>query len=231
MARFSAESNEQEDEWRRAYFERLMERLKNGHTDARLAPPETASQFVRDVAGAINAEVESRVDRMVRTVETTAREVYAEETQRIVAKAEAKARQDAKAQADSLSSNLTTADMKVNHSLSDISLENIRREFRIQLEKAKSHLREECTADAKMDLDAFRAKLLSSSAAALPPSSDLVTEVTSWAEAHGFRLVIHEDDGSDGGGKRQDLGGGKEADEARCGTLSLFVHLLLGPPA
>jgi hypothetical protein len=65
MARFSAESNDQEDEWRRAYFERLMEHLKNGHTDARLAPPETASQFVRDVAGAINAEVESCVDRLI----------------------------------------------------------------------------------------------------------------------------------------------------------------------
>jgi hypothetical protein len=61
-----------------------------------------------------------------------------------------------------------------------------------------------------MDLDAFRAKLLSSSAAAIPPSDDLVTEVTSWAEAHGFQLITHPDDGSDGGGKRQDLGGGKK---------------------
>jgi hypothetical protein len=210
MARFSAESNDQEDEWRRAYFERLMERLKNGHTDARLEPPETVSQFVRDVAGAINAEVESRVDRMVRTVETTAREAYAEETQRIVAKAEAKARQDAKAQADVAFQTIYDRDMKVNHSLSDISLENIRREFRTQLEKAKNHLREECAADAKMDLDAFRAKLLSSPAAALPPSADLVTEVTSWAAAHGFKLITNDDDGSDGGGKRQDLGGGKK---------------------
>jgi ribosome recycling factor len=85
MARFSAESNDQEDEWRRAYFERLMERLKNGHTDACLAPPETSSQFVQDVARAINAEVESHVDRLVRTIESTAREAYAEETQHIVA--------------------------------------------------------------------------------------------------------------------------------------------------
>jgi hypothetical protein len=57
LARFSAESNAQEDKWRAAYFNRLMERLKGGHTDARLVPGETASQFVRDVAGAINAEV------------------------------------------------------------------------------------------------------------------------------------------------------------------------------
>jgi hypothetical protein len=34
MACFSAESNNQEDEWQRAYFERLMECLKGGHTDA-----------------------------------------------------------------------------------------------------------------------------------------------------------------------------------------------------
>jgi hypothetical protein len=209
MARFSAESNDQEDEWRRAYFEQLMEHLKNGHTDARLAPPETVSQFVQDVAGAINTEVESRVDRMVRTIETTAREAYAEETQHIVAKAEAKARQDAKAQADTAFQVTYDRDMKVNHSLSDISLENIRREFRIQLEKAKDHLRAELAEDAKMDLDAFRARLLSSPAAPSPPSNDLVTEVTSWAEAHGFKLVTNNDDDSDGGGKRQDLGGGR----------------------
>jgi hypothetical protein len=208
LARFSAESNDQEDEWRWAYFERLMERLKNGHTDARLAPLETASQFVRDVAGAINAEVESRVDRMVCTIETTAREAYAEETKHIVAKAEAKARQDTKAQADTAFQVTYDRDMKVNHSLSDISLENIRREFRIQLEKAKDHLRAELAEDAKMDLEAFRARLLSSPAAPSPPSNDLVTEVTSWAKAHGFELVTNDNDGSDGGGKRQDLGGG-----------------------
>jgi hypothetical protein len=211
MARFSAESNDQEDEWRRAYFERLMERLKNGHTDAHLAPPETASQFVQDVAGAINAEVESRVDRLVRTIESTAREAYAEETQRIVAKAEAKARQDAKAQADTAFQVIYDRDMKVNHSLSDISLENIRREFRIQLKAAKEHVQKECEEDAKVDLDAFWARILSSPAASLPPSNDLVTEVTSWAEAHGFKLITDIDnDEDDGRGKCQDLGGGKK---------------------
>jgi hypothetical protein len=95
IARFSAESNAQEDEWRAAYFNQLMERLKGGHTDARLVPGETASQFVRDVAGAINAEVESRVDRMVKTVEQTAREAYQSEMDRIVAKATAKGAVDA----------------------------------------------------------------------------------------------------------------------------------------
>jgi hypothetical protein len=212
LARFLAESNDQEDEWRRAYFERLMERLKNGHTDARLAPPETASQFVWDVAGAINAEVESRVDRMVRTIESTAREAYAEETKRIVAKAEAKARQDAKAQADEAFQVIYDCDMKVNHSLSDISLENICREFRVQLEHAKEHVREECAADTKMELDAFRARVLLSSAATLPPSDNLVAEVTSWAEAHGFNLIteVTRDESDGRGGKHQDLGGGKK---------------------
>jgi hypothetical protein len=220
LARFSAESNDQEDEWRRAYFERLMERLKNGHTDARLAPPETASQFVRDVAGAINAEVESCVDRMVRTIESTAKEAYAEETQHIVAKAEAKARQDAKAQADVAFQVTYDRDLKVNHLLSDISLESIRREFWLQLESAKEHVRKECAADAKMDLEAFRARVLSSSAAPLlPPPNNLVADVASWAEAHGFKLITGEnDDESDGGGKQQDLRGGRKR------TRSGVVH-------
>jgi hypothetical protein len=101
--------------------------------------------------------------------------------------------------------------MKVNHSLSDISLENIRREFRIQLETAKEHVRKECAEDTRVDLDAFRARILSSPAASLPPSDDLVTEVTSWAEAHGFKLITDKDDDeSDGRGKHQDLGGGKK---------------------
>jgi hypothetical protein len=41
IARFLAESNAQEDEWRAAYFNRLMEHLKGGHTDACLVPGKT----------------------------------------------------------------------------------------------------------------------------------------------------------------------------------------------
>jgi hypothetical protein len=155
MAQFSAESNDQEDEWRRAYFERLMERLKGGHTDARLVPGETASQFVRDVSGAINAEVESRVDRLICMIELTAKEAYAEETARIVARAELKAQHDAKEQADIAYKTIFDRDMKVNHALSDISLENIRKEFRVQLETQKEHTRKECAEAATEELDAF----------------------------------------------------------------------------
>jgi hypothetical protein len=126
LARFSAESNAQEDEWRAAYFNRLMECLKGGHTDARLVPGETASQFVRDVAGAINAEVESRVDRMVKTVEQTAREVYQSEMDRIVAKATAKGAADAAAQANEAYKVTMERDAKVNLARTDIVLQNIR---------------------------------------------------------------------------------------------------------
>jgi hypothetical protein len=122
--------------------------------------------------------------------------------------------------------------MKVNHSLSDISLENICREFRIQLESAKEHVQKECEEDAKVDLEAFWARILSSPAASLPPTTDLVTKVTSWAEAHGFKLITNtEDNEDDGRGKRQDLREGKEEDEEWCGTLTILIHLLLGPSA
>jgi 6-phosphofructokinase len=133
IARFSAESNAQEDEWRAVYFNRLMERLKGGHTDARLVPGETALQFVRDVAGAINAEVESRVDRMVKMVEHTAREAYQSEMDRIVAKATAKGAADATAQADEAYKVTMERDAKVNLARTDIVLGNIWTEYEQQL--------------------------------------------------------------------------------------------------
>jgi hypothetical protein len=72
IAHFYVESNTQEDEWRAAYFQQLMEHLKGGHTNAQLVPNKAASQFVWDLARAINAEVKSCVDCMVCTVEQTA---------------------------------------------------------------------------------------------------------------------------------------------------------------
>jgi hypothetical protein len=152
----------------------------------RLMPNETASQFARDVAGAINAEVESRVDRMVRTIELSAREAYAKETACIVAKAEAKARQDAKSQADLAFQTIFDRDLKVNHTLSDISLEDIRQEFRVQLETVKAHIQTECEEDVRKELTAFRAHI-QSLAAPLLPSNDLVVEVTSWAQVSRFK--------------------------------------------
>jgi hypothetical protein len=62
-------------------------------------------------------------------IELTAKEAYAEETACIVARAELKARHDAKEQADLAYKTTFDMDMKVNHALSDISLENIRKEF------------------------------------------------------------------------------------------------------
>jgi hypothetical protein len=211
MARFSAESNEQEDEWQCAYFERLMERLKGGHTDARLVPGKTASQFVRDISGAINTEVESRVDRLIHTIELTAKEVYAEETACIVARAELKAWHDAKEQADLAYKTTFDRDMKVNHALSDILLENIRKEFRVQLEVQKEQTRKECAEAATEELDIFRASV-SRPHRAFPNEESTVTEVAQWAKAHGYTLLENTDE--ERSGKRQDLGQGRKRDQS-----------------
>jgi hypothetical protein len=209
MACFSAESSNQEDEWRRAYFERLMERLKGRHTDARLVPDETASQFVRDISGAINAEVESHVDRLIRTIELTAKEAYAEETSHIVARAELKARHDAKEQADLAYKTIFDRDMKVNHALSDISLENIRKEFRVQLEVQKEHTRKECAEAATEELDVFQASV-SRPHRTFPNEESSVMEVAQWAKSHGYRLLENTDE--ERSGKCQDLGQGRKRD-------------------
>jgi hypothetical protein len=133
IARFSAESNAQEDEWRATYFNRLMERLKGGHTDACLIPNKTVSQFVRDVAGAINAEVESCINCMVQTVEQTAREAYQSKMDRIVAKAVAKGATDAATKADEVYLVTMECNTKVNLARTDIALGNIRMEYEKQL--------------------------------------------------------------------------------------------------
>jgi hypothetical protein len=230
MARFSAESNDQEDEWRRAYFERLMERLKNGHTDARLAPPETASQFVRDVAGAINAEVESRVDRWSAPLNQQHGRHMLKRPSTSLLRQKPKHDRTLRLRQTRPSKSSYDRDMKVNHSLSDISLENIRREFRISLRCKRTP-----TGGMRGGREGGFGRLpgqnpILSERPPSPPSNDLVTEVTSWAEAHGFKLITNTDDERTSRGKRKTLGG-EEADEKWCGTLTILVHLLLGPPA
>jgi hypothetical protein len=186
IARFSAESNAQEDEWRAAYFERLMERLKGGHTDARLVPGETASQFVRDVAGAINAEVESRVDCMVKTVEQTAREAYQAEMDRIVAKATAKGAADASAKADEAYKITMERDAKVNLARTDIALQNVRAEYEQQLIVLQKQTKAELDIELHNNIASFRARVKGDIG---PLDNVLLEEVTQWVETRGYQLT------------------------------------------
>jgi hypothetical protein len=186
IARFSAESNAQEDEWRDAYFNRLMERLKGGHTDARLVPGETASQFVRDVAGAINAEVESRVDRMVKTVEQTAREAYQSEMDRIVAKATAKGAADAASKADEAYNVTMERDAKVNLARTDIALQNIRSEYDQQLDVLKKQTAAELDLELHNQIASFRDRVRGDLG---PLDNVLLEEISKWVETRGYALT------------------------------------------
>jgi hypothetical protein len=186
IARFSAESNAQEDEWRAAYFNRLMERLKGGHTDARLVPGETASQFVRDVAGAINAEVESRVERMVKTVEQTAREAYQSEMDRIVAKATAKGAADAATKADEAYRITMERDTKVNMARTDIALQNIRTEYEQQLIVLQTQTKADLDIELHNNIASFRARVKGDIG---PLDNVLLEEITQWVETRGYQLT------------------------------------------
>jgi 6-phosphofructokinase len=186
IARFSAESNAQEDEWRAAYFARLMERLKGGHTDARLVPGETASQFVRDVAGAINAEVEARVDRMVKTVEHTAREAYQSEMDRIVAKATAKGSADAISKAEEAYNVTMQRDAKVNLARTDIALQNIRAEYEQRLETLKKQTAAELDIELHSQITSFRERVRGDLG---PLDNVLLEEITTWVETRGYQLT------------------------------------------
>jgi hypothetical protein len=186
IARFSAESNAQEDEWRAAYFNRLMERLKGGHTDARLVPGETASQFVRDVAGAINAEVESRVDRMVKMVESTAREAYQSEMDRIVAKATAKGAADAASKADKAYNITMERDSKVNLARTDIALQNIRAEYEQQLDSLKKQTAAELDIELHSQIASFRERVRGDLG---PLDNVLLEEISQWVESRGYQLT------------------------------------------
>jgi hypothetical protein len=212
IARFSAESNAQEDEWRAAYFNRLMERLKGGHTDARLVPGETASQFVRDVAGAINAEVESRVDRMVKTVEQTAREAYQSEMDRIVAKATAKGAVDAAAKADEAYKVTMERDAKVNLAQTDIALQNVRLEYEQQLALLQKQTKAELDIELHNNIASFRERVRGDIG---PLDNVLLGEITQWVESQGYQLT--EIDREEPPTKRADTasGEGKKRSRAR----------------
>jgi hypothetical protein len=186
LARFSAESNTQEDEWRAAYFNRLMERLKGGHTDARLVPGETASQFVRDVAGAINAEVESCVDRMVKMVEQTAREAYQSEMDRIVAKATAKGAADATARADEAYKITMEHDAKVNLARTDIVLANIRMAYEQQLLVLQQQTKAELEIELHNNISSFRERVRGDIG---PMDNVLLEDIRKWVELRGFQLT------------------------------------------
>jgi hypothetical protein len=186
IARFSAESNAQEDEWRAAYFSRLMERLKGGHTDARLVPGETASQFVRDVAGAINAKVESRVDRMVKTVEQSAREAYQAEMDRIVAKATAKGAADAASKADEAYKVTMERDAKVNLARTDIALQNVCMEYEQQLATLQQQTKADLDIELHNQISSFRERVRGDIG---PLDNVLLGEITQWVESQGYQLT------------------------------------------
>jgi hypothetical protein len=228
IARFSAESNAQEDEWRAAYFNRLMERLKGGHTDARLVPGETASQFVRDVAGAINAEVESRVDRMVKTVEQTAREAYQSEMDRIVAKATAKGAADAASNADKAYKITMEHDAKVNLVRTDIVLHNIWTEYKQQLLVLQQQTKAELEIELHNNISSFRERVRGDIG---PMDNVLLGEITKWVELRGYQLT--EIDREAPPTKRADVGAGegkkrRRAEEQRSRSSS--VASFTAPP-
>jgi hypothetical protein len=191
IACFSAKSNAQEDEWRATYFHRLMERLKGGHTDARLVPNETASQFVRDVAGAINAEVESCINCMVQTVELTAREAYQSKMDQIVAKAVAKGAADAATKADEAYQVTMERDAKVNLARTDIALGNIREEYEKQLLILQRQTKAELELDLHNNISSFRERVRGDIG---PMDNVLLEEITQWVGLQGYQLteIDHE---------------------------------------
>jgi hypothetical protein len=212
IARFSAESNAQEDEWRVAYFDRLMERLKGGHTDARLIPGETASQFVRDVAGAINAEVESRVDHMVKTVEQTAREAYQSEMDRIVAKATAKGAVDAAAKVDEAYKVTMERNAKVNLVCTDIALQNVRLEYEQQLVVLQKQAKAELDIELHNNITSFRERVRGDIG---PLDNVLLGEIMQWVESRGYQLI--EIDREEPPTKRIDMASGEGKKRGRAG--------------
>jgi hypothetical protein len=210
IARFSAESNAQEDEWRAAYFNRLMERLKGSHTNARLVPGETASQFVRDVAGAINAEVESRVDPMVKTVAQMAREAYQSEMDHIVAKATAKGAADATARADEAYKVTMEHNTKVNLARTDIALTNIRTEYEQQLIILQQQTKAELEIELHNNISSFRERVRGDIG---PMDNVLLGEITKWVELWGYQLT--EIDREALPTKRTDIGTGRARNRDR----------------
>jgi hypothetical protein len=224
ITRFSAESNAQEDEWRAEYFNLLMERLKGGHTDARLVPDETASQFVRDVAGAINAEVESHVDHMVKMVEQTAREAYQSEMDRIVAKAVAKGAADTATKADKVYWITMEHDAKVNLARTDIVLNNIWTEYEQQLLTLQQQTKAELEIELHDNITSFREWVRGDIG---PMDNILIEEITKWVELQGYQLTEidqeapptkHKDAGT--GGKKQGRTGEQQS---RSSSIASFT--------
>jgi hypothetical protein len=229
IACFSAESNTQEDEWRAAYFARLMECLKGGHTDARLVLGETASQFVRDVAGAINAEVESRVDRMVKTVEQTAREAYQSEMDRIMAKATAKATMDAASRADEAYKTTSEHDAKVNLAHTDIALQTIRTEYKQRLLALQQQTRAELELELHDNISSFRERVRGDIG---PMDNVLFGEITKWVELRGYQLT--KIDWDEPPTKRADVGAGVGKKRRRAGeqrSRSSSIASFSAPPS
>jgi hypothetical protein len=108
----------------------LMERLRSGNTTARLVPGETASQFVRDVGSALNAEVEKRIERMVATIDQAAQEHYDTTKAELLAKVEEKARSDATRYVEEQEHTLFNNWKRIYQAQMDIALDKQRDEMK-----------------------------------------------------------------------------------------------------
>jgi hypothetical protein len=205
-----------------------MERLKGGHTDARLVPGETASQFVRDVAGAINAEVESRVDRMVKTVEQTAREAYQSEMDRIVAKATAKELQTPPPeQTKHTSHHGTRRQSQPWHEQTSCSKhqDGVRTQLLVLQQQTKAELE----IELHNNISSFRERVRGDIG---PMDNVLLEEITKWVELRGYQLT--EIDREVPPTKRADVGTGEGKKRRRAGeqrSRSSSIASFTAPPS
>jgi hypothetical protein len=173
--------------------------------------------------------VESRVDRMVKTVEKSAREVYHSEMDRIVAKATAKGEVDAAAKADEAYRVTMERDAKVNLARTDIALQNIRLEYEQQLVVLQKQTKAELELELHNNISSFRERVRGDIG---PLDNVLLGEVTQWVESHGYQLT--EIDREAPPTKRTDAGTGEGKKRRRAGeqrSRSSSIASFTAPPS
>ena len=164
----------------------LLRRLQFGQDKSTLHPGPDTTHFVRDSFPTLVEEVEKRVTKVIEDVEMAADEAYTKAKNDTITRAVKSATADAHEEAVRAYETTYNAAKIAANSRNDITIEQVRLEFKKHRQVRIAEARAEHEFDTAAELTAFRSRLREDSGAL---DNVLLSEITDWVGKKGLRVV------------------------------------------